>query len=169
MGRHARGVRAVTLDEGDFVVGAGIIPETTEEELYVLTVTSNGFGKRSATDEYKCQHRGGRGLICHGISEKTGELAGIKIVRPSEEIMLITDGGIIIRTRISEIPVYGRSASGVIVMRLEEGSSVARFAVVDPEVEAEGKASDEADENAESIGAEAVSETAEENPVVGEE
>ncbi|MBO5870872.1 MAG: DNA gyrase subunit A [Clostridia bacterium] len=140
MGRHARGVRAVMLDEGDFVVGAGIIPDGNDDnDLYILTVTSNGYGKRSVTGEYKCQRRGGRGLICHGVSAKTGELAGLRLVRESEEVMLITDGGIIIRTRISEIPVYGRSASGVIVMRLEEGASVARFAIVDPATEGEDK------------------------------
>ncbi len=158
MGRHARGVRAVLLDEGDYVVGAGIIPEKTDEELYVLTITQNGFGKLCATDEYKCQHRGGRGLICHGVTEKTGELAGIRLVKTTDEIMLITDGGIIIRTRVAEIPVYGRSASGVIVMRLEEGAKVARFAAVDPEAEQEGKTDDESvDEAAE------ISETEPEN------
>ncbi len=151
MGRHARGVRAIMLNEGDFVVGAGIIPEGIDDnELYVLTITSNGFGKRSVTGEYKCQNRGGKGLICHGISEKTGELAGIRLVKATDEIMLITDGGIIIRTRVNEIPVYGRSASGVIVMRLEEGASVARFASVDPETEAEDKVSEET-ENTEEI------------------
>ncbi|MBQ9849053.1 MAG: DNA gyrase subunit A [Clostridia bacterium] len=146
MGRMARGVRAVTLDEGDYVVGAGVIPEGNDEnELYVLTVTANGFGKRSLTKEYKRQHRGGRGLICHGISEKTGELAGIRLVSETDEIMLITDSGIIIRTRVAEIPVYGRSAGGVIVMRLEEGSQVARFTSVDPALEAEGKAEAESE------------------------
>jgi len=148
MGRHARGVRAVMLDEGDYVVGAGIIPDGNDDnDLYILTVTSNGYGKRSVTGEYKCQHRGGRGLICHGVSAKTGELAGLRLVREGEEVMLITDGGIIIRTRISEIPVYGRSASGVIVMRLEEGASVARFAVVDPETESEDKETETVEEN----------------------
>ena len=151
MGRHARGVRAIMLNEDDFVVGAGIIPEGIDDnELYVLTITSNGYGKRSVTGEYKCQNRGGKGLICHGISEKTGELAGIRLVKATDEIMLITDGGIIIRTRVNEIPVYGRSASGVIVMRLEEGASVARFASVDPETEAEDKVSEET-ENTEEI------------------
>ncbi|MBQ4316861.1 MAG: DNA gyrase subunit A [Clostridia bacterium] len=149
MGRHARGVRAVMLDEGDFVVGAGIIPDGNDDnDLYILTVTSNGYGKRSVTGEYKCQRRGGRGLICHGVSAKTGELAGLRLVRESEEVMLITDGGIIIRTRISEIPVYGRSASGVIVMRLEEGASVARFAIVDPATEGEDKEAETSDETA---------------------
>ncbi len=167
MGRHARGVRAVTLDEGDYVVGAGIIPEGSDDnELYVLTITSNGYGKRSLTGEYKRQHRGGRGLICHGISEKTGELAGIRLVKVTDEIMLITDGGIIIRTRVSEIPVYGRSASGVIVMRLEEGASVARFAAVDPESESEDK-SDEVEENTEETVETA--ESVEAEPKVGEE
>lgn len=167
MGRHARGVRAVTLDEGDYVVGAGIIPEGNDDnELYILTITENGYGKRSVTSEYKRQHRGGRGLICHGISAKTGDLAGLKLVRESEEVMLITDGGIIIRTRISEIPVYGRSASGVIVMRLEEGASVARFAVVDPETEAEDKDAEAVTDNG---AAEVEENTAETEPTVGEE
>ncbi len=167
MGRHARGVRAVMLDEGDFVVGAGIIPDGNDDnDLYILTITSNGYGKRSITSEYKCQHRGGRGLICHGVSAKTGELAGLKLVRASEEVMLITDGGIIIRTRISEIPVYGRSASGVIVMRLEEGASVARFAVVDPETESEEKELETAVEENSSETNETEVETA---PTAGEE
>ena len=137
MGRTARGVRAMLLDEGDRVVGAGVIPEGDggEDGLYVLTLTENGFGKRSLTGEYKRQFRGGRGMICHGISEKTGSLAGIRIVRESDEILIITDGGVIIRTRVAEIPVYGRSASGVIVMRTGEGTHVARFAAVDPSSE----------------------------------
>ncbi len=152
MGRHARGVRAIMLEEDDYVVGAGIIPEGNDDnDLYILTITENGFGKRSFTGDYKCQRRGGKGLICHGVSQKTGALAGLKLVRDGEEVMLITDGGIIIRTRVSEIPVYGRSASGVIVMRLEEGASVARFAVVDPETESEEKEAESAEiaENAE--------------------
>lgn len=150
MGRTARGVRAVTLDEGDHVVGAGVIPDGNDDnELFVLTITANGFGKRCLTKEYKRQHRGGRGLICHGIGEKTGDLAGIRLVSATDEVMLITDGGIIIRTRVAEIPVYnGRSASGVIVMRLEEGSHVARFAAVDPALESEGKTESDSDEEA---------------------
>ncbi len=170
MGRQARGVRAVTLDEGDYVVGAGVIPEGSDDnELYVLTITEKGFGKRSVTAEYKRQHRGGRGIICHGIAEKTGELAGIRLVKASDEIMLITDGGVIIRTRVGEIPVYGRSASGVIVMRLEEGSTVMRFAAVDPEAEAEDRAEAES-ETAESPENEVNSEnTVENEPTVGEE
>lgn len=148
MGRTARGVRAVTLGEGDYVVGAGVIPEGRDDnELFVLTVTANGFGKRCLTGEYKRQRRGGRGLICHGIGEKTGDLAGIRLVSETDEVMLITDGGIIIRTRVAEIPVYnGRSASGVIVMRLEEGSQVARFTAVDPALESEGRIDSESDE-----------------------
>ncbi len=167
MGRQARGVRAVTLDEGDYVVGAGIIPDGNDDnELFVLTITEKGFGKRSVTGEYKCQHRGGRGIICHGISDKTGFLAGIRLVKANEEIMLITDGGIIIRTRVSEIPVYGRSAGGVIVMRLEDGSSVMRFAAVDPDVEAEDR--QEAEPEAEKSEPSEQIEITEE-PIAGEE
>ncbi len=136
MGRQARGVRAVTLGSDDYVVGAAVIPKGTgDDEKYILTITQNGFGKRSVLSEYKCQNRGGKGLICHGISQKTGELAGIRIVSESEEVMLITDQGVIIRTRVSEIPVYGRSASGVIVMRLDDDATVMRFAIVDPAAE----------------------------------
>lgn len=142
MGRMARGVRAVMLEDDSYVVGAAVIPQGSEDESideaernYVLTVTENGFGKRTLTTEYKRQFRGGKGMICHGISEKTGELKGLRIVRESEEILIITDGGVIIRTRVSEIPVYGRSASGVIVMRTGEGARVSRFAAVDPDSE----------------------------------
>ena len=138
MGRTARGVRAVTLSEGDSVVGAGVIPGGKSDiGQYVLTITENGYGKRSELSEYKRQARGGRGLCCHKLGEKTGALAGIRIVPEDYEIMLITDGGVIIRTRVSEIPVYGRSASGVRVMRLDGESRVVRFAVVDPAAEAE--------------------------------
>ena len=168
MGRQARGVRAVMLEEEDYVVGAGVIPQGIDgEELYVLTITENGFGKRSLTEEYKCQNRGGKGLKCHGISDKTGYLAGVRLAKITDEVMLITDGGVIIRTRVSEIPVYGRAASGVRVMRLGEGASVARFALVDPDAEAEDKP--ELLENAEfAEETEITAETAE-APVGGEE
>ncbi len=168
MGRQARGVRAVMLEEEDYVVGAGVIPEGIDgEELYVLTITENGFGKRSLTEEYKCQNRGGKGLKCHGISDKTGYLAGVRLAKITDEVMLITDGGVIIRTRVAEIPVYGRAASGVRVMRLGEGASVARFALVDPDAEAEDKPEllDSAEQGEEN---EILAETAE-APVGGEE
>ncbi len=170
MGRQARGVRAVMLDDDDYVVGAGVIPNGIDgEELYVLTITEKGFGKRSLTEEYKRQHRGGRGLKCHGISDKTGYLAGIKLAKLTDEVMLITDGGIIIRTRVSEIPVYGRAASGVRVMRLGEGASVARFALVDPDTESEDKPENtEIIENGELPEVAETVETTEE-PVNGEE
>ena len=148
MGRTARGVRAVTLSEGDSVVGAGVIPGGKSDiGQYVLTITENGYGKRSELSEYKRQSRGGRGRCCHKLGEKTGALAGIRIVPEDYEIMLITDGGVIIRTRVSEIPVYGRSASGVRVMRLDGESRVVRFAVVDPAAEAEESAAPAASEN----------------------
>ncbi len=148
MGRTARGVRAVTLSEGDSVVGAGVIPGGKSDiGQYVLTITENGYGKRSELSEYKRQSRGGRGLCCHKLGEKTGALAGIRIVPEDYEIMLITDGGVIIRTRVSEIPVYGRSASGVRVMRLDGESRVVRFAVVARAGKAEEPAAPAASEN----------------------
>ncbi len=151
MGRMARGVRAMLLGDDEFVVGAAVIPEGSDEanKLYVLTLTTNGFGKRSKVSEYKKQYRGGRGMICHGISEKTGELAGLRLVSETDDILIITDGGVIIRTRVGEIPVYGRSASGVIVMRTGEGSRVARFSAIDPFSEESVTGNESADEEGE--------------------
>ncbi|MBR0326726.1 MAG: DNA gyrase subunit A, partial [Clostridia bacterium] len=129
MGRLARGVKAVTLSEGDYVVGAAVIPEADDGKV-LITVTEQGYGKRTAPDEYPVQKRGGKGMICHRITEKTGTLCGIKMVSETDDIMLITDSGIIIRTAVNEIPVYGRPAAGVIVMRTGENAVISRFAVV---------------------------------------
>lgn len=134
MGRQARGVRAMHLSGDDYIVGSAVIPKDYQSsDAKVMTITESGFGKRCEIDEYTVQNRGGKGLICHKLSEKTGKLAGISIVEPEDEIMLISDSGIIIRTRVEEVPVYGRSAGGVIVMRLSAGASIVGFACVKPE------------------------------------
>ena len=134
----------MTLREGDSIVGAAAIPKNYGEHgKSIITITQNGYGKRCEIAEYTAQHRGGKGLICHRVNEKTGALAGIAVVSETDDIMLITDGGVIIRTRVAEIPVYGRSAGGVIVMRPGEGSMIARFAVVPAEEEQEEPAASE--------------------------
>ena len=141
MGRGARGVKGMTLSDGDYIVGCAVI----SEDKALLTITEGGFGKRCEFANFSAHNRGVKGVMCHGISERTGKLAGIVAVGESDDIMMITNDGTIIRTPVSGIPFYGRSAGGVIVMRLSEGSSLVNFARLenDEELEAEGMASDE--------------------------
>ena len=129
MGRDAAGVRGIMLTDGDFVVGA----EKAEEGKTLLTVTVNGYGKRTELSEYlrtgangeKCaQSRGGKGLKNYNITPKTGNVAGCRVVSDSDDVMLIENGGVIIRIPASSINVYKRDVQGVIVMRIEEGNQV---------------------------------------------
>ena len=129
MGRDAAGVRGIRLDPGDYVVGA----ELYEENKQLLTVTELGFGKRTELTEYlrhseggslQAQGRGGKGLKNYNITEKTGKIAGVRVVNDEDDIMLIESGGIIIRMAASDINVYKRGAQGVIVMRVEPGDRV---------------------------------------------
>ncbi|MDD2268439.1 MAG: DNA gyrase subunit A [Eubacteriales bacterium] len=156
VGRQARGVKAMTLDEGEFIVGAAAIPENyAENGQDIISISVLGYGKRSSIDDFPVQNRGGKGVICHKLSDKTGNLAGISLVTPEDDIMLITDNGIIIRTKTSEIPVYGRATGGVIVMRTGEDSTIVNFAVVPPEEEEE-----ELDEDLENDSDEVISDEA---------
>lgn len=129
MGRDAAGVRGIMLTDGDFVVGA----EKAEEGKTLLTVTVNGYGKRTELSEYlrtgangeKCaQSRGGKGLKNYNITPKTGNVAGCRVVAENDDVMLIENGGVIIRIPASSINVYKRDVQGVIVMRIEEGNQV---------------------------------------------
>ena len=129
MGRDAAGVRGISLSDGDFVVGA----EKAEEGKTLLTVTVNGYGKRTELSEYlrtgpngeKCaQSRGGKGLKNYNITPKTGSVAGCRVVSESDDVMLIENGGVIIRIPAASINVYKRDTQGVIVMRIEEGNQV---------------------------------------------
>ncbi len=126
MGRSARGVRGIRLEEGDYVTGCTLV----EEDKYLITVTEKGFGKRSSFDYFACRSRGGKGVACHNINLKTGPLCGVATVTKEDDIMLITDDGTIIRTPVSDIPIYNRTASGVIVMRLSPDSKIVNFAMV---------------------------------------
>lgn len=142
MGRSARGVKGVTLREGDNVVGACIVENDPDwmAKHRLLTITEKGFGKRTDPALFDTKGRGGKGMICHNITERTGRLCGITVVDDDCDILLITDDGTMIRTPADGISELGRSASGVIVMRVSEGSSIANFAVT-------GKAKDEEPEN----------------------
>ncbi len=136
MGRATRGVRGVRLREGDEVVGA----EVLDENETILSVSENGYGKRSSPEEYRIQNRGGTGIITIKTSERNGLVAGAIQVLDDDNVMLATDGGKIIRTRVNEIPVLSRNTQGVKLINLEEGERVIgleRLAEDDEEVEAE--------------------------------
>lgn len=147
LGRTARGVRGVRLREGDYVVGAVKV----EDGKKLITVTENGFGKRTDFDEFRVKGRGGLGVTCHNLTDKTGLLAGIAAVDDNDDLMMITNSGTIIRTPVAAINTYSRAAAGVIVMRLAEGQSIVNFSKVaheEPEEapEAEAAAQTEANE-----------------------
>ena len=116
MGRTAVGVRGIKLREGDYVVAAA---RATEGKT-VLTITENGFGKRTAVEEYRITNRGSMGVKNYEVTEKTGKVVGVKVVDGSEDLMLITQSGTIIRTDVSGIRVCGRATQGVIVMRFKD-------------------------------------------------
>ena len=129
MGRDAAGVRGISLNEGDYVVGA----EKMEEGKTLLTLTENGYGKRTALPEYLRtgpdgekipQSRGGKGLKNYNITPKTGNIAGCRVVGDNDDVMIIENGGVIIRVPAASINVYKRDVQGVIVMRVEEGNKV---------------------------------------------
>ena len=141
MGRGARGVRGITLQGDDTVVGVCVVDETKS----ILTVTENGMGKRTLFSDFReMKHRGGKGVTCHHISEKTGRLAAIITVSDDDDIMLITNEGTIIRTSVSGINIYSRTASGVILMRLDEGRYINNVARLEKSEEIE-KQSEEAE------------------------
>ena len=127
MGRMARGVKGITLADGDEVVGMDILVRNAE----VLTVTECGYGKRTSTEEYRAQTRGGKGLINMKVTEKTGQVVGIKVVRPDHELMLITTDGIVIRTNVSDISVISRNTQGVKLMTTAENDKVASMATLE--------------------------------------
>ena len=142
MGRDAAGVRGISLAGDDYVVGA----EKVEEGKTLLTVTENGYGKRTELSEYLRtgpngekvpQNRGGKGLKNYNITAKTGKVAGCRVVGENDDVMLIENGGVIIRTPASSINVYKRDVQGVIVMRIEEGSKVVSLERVEQEEEPE--------------------------------
>ena len=170
MGRTARGVRGIRLTDGDEVVGVAVV----DEEKKLLTLTRGGFGKRSDFSEFRTMlHRGGVGVTCHRISDKTGDIASIATVGEDDDIMVITNDGTIIRTPVSGIPVYSRSAGGVIVMRLSEDSSIVTFARIEKEeeIEAEAEKAEEENKNAPTVelSASQISDEDEEAPVFTEE
>ncbi|MBQ7477868.1 MAG: DNA gyrase subunit A [Selenomonadaceae bacterium] len=131
MGRTARGVRGIRLNEGDEVIGMANLHRNAD----VLTVTENGYGKRTPTTEYRAQTRGGKGLINMKVTEKTGAVIGLKVVKPNQELMLITTEGIVIRTNVDEISVISRNTQGVMLMKTNDNDRVASMATMDQKSE----------------------------------
>lgn len=126
MGRNTRGVRGIKLKKGDRVIGMDKLKKGAE----VLTVSEEGNGKRTPTEEYRPQGRGGKGLINMKVTEKTGEVVGIKVVTPEQELLLITTEGFVIRTSIADISSISRNTQGVILMKTKEDDKVAALATV---------------------------------------
>ena len=140
MGRTAVGVRGIRLREGDYVVGAAL----AQPGKTVLSMTERGFGKRTPVEEYRITARGGLGIRNYMVTEKTGPIVGIKVVDGAEDLLLVTEAGILIRTAVENIRVAGRATQGVIVMRFkEEGDHVISMALTDREQDAEKEPSHE--------------------------
>ena len=129
MGRSATGVRGVNLREGDKVVGASVVTDQDE----VLIITEKGYGKRTLASEYPTKGRGGKGIKTANITEKNGPLAGLLTVKGDEDLMIITDTGVMIRTSVGNISQTGRSTQGVKVMRLDQDAKIVTFTTVQPD------------------------------------
>ena len=131
MGRPARGVKGIRLVEGDAVIGMDALNAAAE----VLTVTAEGFGKRTQANEYRTQTRGGKGIINLKVTEKTGDVIGLRVVHESQELMLISTEGIVIRMNIADISLISRNTQGVKLMRAAENDRVASMAVMEQKSE----------------------------------
>jgi len=139
MGRGAKGVKGVTLDKKDVVIGAQIL----RKDASILTVTINGFGKRTDMDEYRVQSRGGKGVINIKTSDRNGEAVSVLSVTDKDEIMLITEGGMVVRCSVKDLRETGRSTQGVRLMRLDPKDKVSCVAPVVAEDEAEPEVKEE--------------------------
>lgn len=148
-GRVSMGVKGITLndDEDDYVIGMGVDSEGDD----LLVITEKGYGKRTPLEDYRLQSRGGKGLITANITEKNGDLAGIKVVDDEHELIIITSEGIIIRTKVEQISQTGRNTMGVKVIRIDEGDRVVALARVMPEKEEEIEEENNVDETEEVI------------------
>ncbi len=133
MGRVSRGVRGINLEEGDYVIGMSLY----REDGKLLVVSEKGYGKKTELSEYKCQTRGGKGTFSYKISEVTGAVAGLQVVSPKDDVILITSEGVIIRMDTEDISTFGRVTKGVRLMRLADGVNVVTVACVEKEEETE--------------------------------
>ena len=133
IGRVSQGVIGIRIDEDDEVIGMESIISGGKATL--LAITENGFGKRTELDEYRVQLRGGKGVVTYKITPKTGKLVGVRIATDDEDVMLITDKGTIIRLKVKDISVLGRSTQGVTLMRTTDGGKVVSIETLTPDME----------------------------------
>jgi DNA gyrase subunit A len=133
MGRSAKGVRGIRLDKSDYVIGM----EIAEAKSTLLTVTDQGFGKRTRLDQYRTQGRGGKGIINIKPTKKNGEVVTLTTVEDKDEIMVMTQKGMIVRIAVKDIRTVGRSSIGVRIMRIEPKDMVTSVAKVEAEAAAE--------------------------------
>ncbi|MGC5326518.1 DNA gyrase subunit A [Brevibacillus sp. SYSU BS000544] len=139
MGRTATGVKGITLDEGDDVIDMDVVKQGAD----VLIVTAKGYGKRTPIDEYRIQSRGGKGIKTHNVTDRSGYVVGLKMVEPTEDLMVITGTGIVIRTETKGISLMGRYTQGVKLIRLAENEEVRSIAIVEMSEESTETSSDE--------------------------
>ena len=142
MGRTAAGVRGINLRENDYVVGSGVIKNNDE----VLVISEKGYGKRTAASEYPTKGRGGKGIKTANITDKNGPLSGVTVIDGSQDIMVITDDGIMIRFKTNDVSQTGRSTLGVRLIKVNDNNKVASLAIVPAEEDQEVAASEETDE-----------------------
>ena len=137
-GRVSQGVKGIVLDDDDYIISMGVVEN--DGKGYLLAVTENGYGKRTELDEYRTQNRGGKGVRTYKLTEKTGNIAGARIVKDDDDILLVNTDGTVIRLNVSEISVMSRSTQGVTLMRIDEDSKIVGLAIVE-------KRDDEDEEN----------------------
>jgi DNA gyrase subunit A len=131
-GRVSQGVKGIALDEGEEVIGMELIDETSQ----ILTVTARGYGKRSSSEEYRTQSRGGKGILAMKLTEKTGDIMGILPVTDKDDLMIITDKGQVIRTKIAGISLLGRNTQGVRLINVKPDETVVAVEkIIDPDEE----------------------------------
>lgn len=132
VGRTSMGVKGITLGKDDIVIGMEPI---SDDKDYILAITENGFGKRTEVEEYRCQGRAGKGVLTYKTTAKTGHIIGIKVVNDTEDVMMITDTGVVIRINVKDISVLGRNTQGVTLMRTSDGGKVMNIAKIPKEDE----------------------------------
>jgi hypothetical protein len=135
MGRAASGVRAIRLNKNDQVIGGVVLRRTSTT---ILVATESGFGKRSDTEEYRISHRGGKGIITVKTTDKTGRMVAIKEVMEKDDVVIVTNRGVVIRQHASDIRVAGRNTQGVRLIKLDAGDHVSDVAAVPPDDEEPG-------------------------------
>ncbi len=140
VGRVSQGVIGIRLDDDDEVIGMESVVNGGKATL--LAITENGFGKRTELDEYRVQNRGGRGVITYKITPKTGKLIGVRIAMEEDDVMLVTDTGTIIRLKVNDISVLGRSTQGVTLMRTNDGGKVVSIETINPDMPVTGEEND---------------------------